>query len=114
MLNARVKPDQGLWHVMRSSDEAKAYMTKLRSIVRYLGTCDGNMGLFDDDEGLAVFDGASVLDEDFGDLAGFRRRNLVHAMIFPRLVVALNLGHPFLKASDILKPPKGFSGRCRE
>ncbi len=28
---------------MRSSDEAKAYMTKLRSIVRYLGTCDGNM-----------------------------------------------------------------------
>ena len=31
------KPD------MRSSDEAKAYMTKLRSIVRYLGTCDGNM-----------------------------------------------------------------------
>jgi aspartyl-tRNA(Asn)/glutamyl-tRNA(Gln) amidotransferase subunit B len=31
------KPD------MRSSDEAKAYMTKLRSIVRYLGTSDGNM-----------------------------------------------------------------------
>ncbi len=31
------KPD------MRSSDEAKAYLGKLRSIVRYLGTCDGNM-----------------------------------------------------------------------
>lgn len=31
------KPD------MRSSDEAKAYLTKLRMIVRYLGTCDGNM-----------------------------------------------------------------------
>jgi aspartyl-tRNA(Asn)/glutamyl-tRNA(Gln) amidotransferase subunit B len=31
------KPD------MRSSDEAKAYVTKLRSILRYLGTCDGNM-----------------------------------------------------------------------
>ncbi|WP_455481196.1 Asp-tRNA(Asn)/Glu-tRNA(Gln) amidotransferase subunit GatB [Bartonella sp. B12(2025)] len=31
------KPD------MRSSDEAKAYMTKLRTIVRYLDTCDGNM-----------------------------------------------------------------------
>ncbi|RUM25210.1 Asp-tRNA(Asn)/Glu-tRNA(Gln) amidotransferase GatCAB subunit B [Rhizobium vallis] len=31
------KPD------MRSSDEAKAFMTKLRAIVRYLGTCDGNM-----------------------------------------------------------------------
>ncbi|WP_336276432.1 Asp-tRNA(Asn)/Glu-tRNA(Gln) amidotransferase subunit GatB [Bartonella sp. CB178] len=31
------KPD------MRSSDEAKAYMTKLRAIVRYLNTCDGNM-----------------------------------------------------------------------
>jgi aspartyl-tRNA(Asn)/glutamyl-tRNA(Gln) amidotransferase subunit B len=31
------KPD------IRSSDEAKAYVTKLRSILRYLGTCDGNM-----------------------------------------------------------------------
>ena len=31
------KPD------MRSGDEAKAYVTKLRSIMRYLGTCDGNM-----------------------------------------------------------------------
>ncbi len=31
------KPD------MRSSDEAKAYVTKLRTIMRYLGTCDGNM-----------------------------------------------------------------------
>lgn len=31
------KPD------IRSADEAKAYVSKLRSIVRYLGTCDGNM-----------------------------------------------------------------------
>jgi aspartyl-tRNA(Asn)/glutamyl-tRNA(Gln) amidotransferase subunit B len=31
------KPD------MRSSDEAKAFLTKLRTILRYLGTCDGNM-----------------------------------------------------------------------
>ena len=31
------KPD------LRSSEEAKAYMTKLRAILRYLGTCDGNM-----------------------------------------------------------------------
>ncbi|PRD42029.1 Asp-tRNA(Asn)/Glu-tRNA(Gln) amidotransferase GatCAB subunit B [Phyllobacterium phragmitis] len=31
------KPD------IRSSDEARAYLTKLRTIVRYLGTCDGNM-----------------------------------------------------------------------
>ncbi|MGI9364069.1 MAG: Asp-tRNA(Asn)/Glu-tRNA(Gln) amidotransferase subunit GatB [Rhizobiaceae bacterium] len=31
------KPD------IRSIDEAKAYVTKLRSILRYLGTCDGNM-----------------------------------------------------------------------
>ena len=31
------KPD------LRSSDEAKAFLTKLRTIVRYLGTCDGNM-----------------------------------------------------------------------
>ncbi|CDX36894.1 Aspartyl/glutamyl-tRNA(Asn/Gln) amidotransferase subunit B [Mesorhizobium sp. SOD10] len=31
------KPD------IRSADEAKAYVTKLRSIMRYLGTCDGNM-----------------------------------------------------------------------
>ncbi len=28
---------------MRSGDEAAAYLTKLRSIMRYLGTCDGNM-----------------------------------------------------------------------
>ncbi|TDR94431.1 Asp-tRNA(Asn)/Glu-tRNA(Gln) amidotransferase subunit GatB [Enterovirga rhinocerotis] len=28
---------------MRSSDEAKAYVTKLRTILRYLGTCDGDM-----------------------------------------------------------------------
>jgi aspartyl-tRNA(Asn)/glutamyl-tRNA(Gln) amidotransferase subunit B len=28
---------------MRSAEEAKAYVTKLRTIMRYLGTCDGNM-----------------------------------------------------------------------
>jgi aspartyl-tRNA(Asn)/glutamyl-tRNA(Gln) amidotransferase subunit B len=28
---------------MRSPEEAGAYLTKLRSILRYLGTCDGNM-----------------------------------------------------------------------
>jgi aspartyl-tRNA(Asn)/glutamyl-tRNA(Gln) amidotransferase subunit B len=28
---------------LRSADEAKAYMAKLRSILRYLGTCDGDM-----------------------------------------------------------------------
>jgi aspartyl-tRNA(Asn)/glutamyl-tRNA(Gln) amidotransferase subunit B len=28
---------------MRSSEEAKAYVSKLRTIMRYLGTCDGNM-----------------------------------------------------------------------
>src|SRR5204863_2701624 len=31
------KPD------LRSSDEAKAFMAKLRTILRYLGTCDGDM-----------------------------------------------------------------------
>jgi len=31
------KPD------IRSSEEARAYVTKLRNILRYLGTCDGNM-----------------------------------------------------------------------
>ncbi len=31
------KPD------MRSADEASAYVTKLRSILRYIGACDGNM-----------------------------------------------------------------------
>jgi aspartyl-tRNA(Asn)/glutamyl-tRNA(Gln) amidotransferase subunit B len=31
------KPD------LRSSEEARAYLIKLRSIMRYLGTCDGNM-----------------------------------------------------------------------
>src|SRR3989441_3095771 len=28
---------------LRSSEQAKAYVTKLRSILRYLGTCDGDM-----------------------------------------------------------------------
>lgn len=28
---------------IRSSEEAKAYLTKLRNLLRYLGTCDGNM-----------------------------------------------------------------------
>ena len=28
---------------MRSAEEAKAYVSKLRTILRYLGTCDGNM-----------------------------------------------------------------------
>src|SRR5450755_2280926 len=28
---------------MRSADEAKAYVTKLRTILRYLGSCDGDM-----------------------------------------------------------------------
>ncbi len=31
------KPD------IRSADEARAFLTKLRAILRYLGTCDGNM-----------------------------------------------------------------------
>jgi aspartyl-tRNA(Asn)/glutamyl-tRNA(Gln) amidotransferase subunit B len=31
------KPD------LRSADQAKAFLTKLRTIMRYLGTCDGNM-----------------------------------------------------------------------
>jgi aspartyl-tRNA(Asn)/glutamyl-tRNA(Gln) amidotransferase subunit B len=31
------KPD------LRSADEAKAFITKLRSVLRYLGTCDGDM-----------------------------------------------------------------------
>ena len=28
---------------LRSAEEAKAYVSKLRTILRYLGTCDGNM-----------------------------------------------------------------------
>ncbi len=28
---------------MRSPEEAGAYLAKLRQILRYLGTCDGNM-----------------------------------------------------------------------
>jgi aspartyl-tRNA(Asn)/glutamyl-tRNA(Gln) amidotransferase subunit B len=28
---------------LRSADEARAYLTKLRTILRYLGTCDGDM-----------------------------------------------------------------------
>src|SRR5260370_24923220 len=28
---------------IRDAEQAKAYLTKLRSILRYLGTCDGDM-----------------------------------------------------------------------
>jgi aspartyl-tRNA(Asn)/glutamyl-tRNA(Gln) amidotransferase subunit B len=44
------KPD------LRSGDEAKAYVTKLRTIMRYLGTCDGNM----DEGSLRADDNVSV------------------------------------------------------
>src|SRR5437868_7818482 len=38
------------------------------------------IGLLDDDQGFAVFDRASVLNEDFGHNAGFGRRDLVHRL----------------------------------
>ncbi|WP_426239859.1 Asp-tRNA(Asn)/Glu-tRNA(Gln) amidotransferase subunit GatB [Pararhizobium sp. DWP1-1-3] len=63
------KPD------MRSSDEAKAYVTKLRSIVRYLGTCDGNM-----DEGSVRADvNVSVRrpGEDFGTRCEIKNVNSI-------------------------------------
>ena len=55
------KPD------FRSPDEAGAFLRKLRSIVRYLGTCDGNM-----DEGSMRCD-ASVSIRKIGE-TGFRPR----------------------------------------
>src|SRR3546814_8364129 len=44
------KPD------MRSAEEAGAYLRKLRTILRYLGTCDGNMdeGSMRDDVNLSL------------------------------------------------------------
>ncbi|MEM8541255.1 MAG: Asp-tRNA(Asn)/Glu-tRNA(Gln) amidotransferase subunit GatB [Pseudomonadota bacterium] len=66
------KPD------MRSSDEAKAYVTKLRQIVRYLGTCDGNM-----DEGSMRADvNVSVRrpGEDFGTRCEIKNVNSIRFM----------------------------------
>ena len=63
------KPD------LRSSDEAKAYVTKLRMIVRYLGTCDGNM-----DEGAMRADvNVSVRrpGEDFGTRCEIKNVNSI-------------------------------------
>tara|TARA_R110002126_G_scaffold291527_1_gene453421 strand:+ start:12918 stop:14417 length:1500 start_codon:yes stop_codon:yes gene_type:complete len=63
------KPD------MRSSDEAKAYVTKLRTILRYLGTCDGNM-----DEGSMRADvNVSVrrVGEDFGTRCEIKNVNSI-------------------------------------
>ena len=63
------KPD------LRSSDEAKAYVTKLRTIVRYLGTCDGNM-----DEGAMRADvNVSVRrpGEDFGTRCEIKNVNSI-------------------------------------
>ena len=51
---------------LRSSEEAGAYLRKLRSIVRYLGTCDGNM-----DEGSMRCD-ANVSVRRLGDPLGTR------------------------------------------
>src|SRR3546814_20614373 len=41
---------------IRSGEEAAAYLAKLRSILRYLGTCDGNMqeGSLRDDVNVSV------------------------------------------------------------
>ena len=66
------KPD------MRSSDEAKAYVTKIRQIVRYLGTCDGNM-----DEGSMRADvNVSVRrpGEDFGTRCEIKNVNSIRFM----------------------------------
>lgn len=63
------KPD------MRSADEAKAYVSKLRTIVRYLGTCDGNM-----DEGAMRADvNVSVRrpGEDFGTRCEIKNVNSI-------------------------------------
>ncbi|MEM9107182.1 MAG: Asp-tRNA(Asn)/Glu-tRNA(Gln) amidotransferase subunit GatB, partial [Pseudomonadota bacterium] len=63
------KPD------LRSSDEAKAYLTKLRTILRYLGTCDGNM-----DEGSMRADvNVSVrrIGEDFGTRCEIKNVNSI-------------------------------------
>lgn len=51
---------------LRSPEEAAAYVKKLRSIVRYLGTCDGNM-----DEGSMRAD-VNVSVRKFGDELGTR------------------------------------------
>ncbi|MEH6402721.1 MAG: Asp-tRNA(Asn)/Glu-tRNA(Gln) amidotransferase subunit GatB [Sneathiella sp.] len=51
---------------MRSPEEAAAYVKKLRSIVRYLGTCDGNM-----DQGSMRAD-VNVSVRKFGDELGTR------------------------------------------
>lgn len=66
------KPD------MRSSDEAKAYVSKIRQIVRYLGTCDGNM-----DEGSMRADvNVSVRrpGEDFGTRCEIKNVNSIRFM----------------------------------
>lgn len=63
------KPD------IRSADEAKAYVSKLRTIVRYLGTCDGNM-----DEGAMRADvNVSVRrpGEDFGTRCEIKNVNSI-------------------------------------
>jgi len=66
------KPD------MRSSEEARAYVTKLRTILRYLGTCDGNM-----DEGSLRADvNVSVrrLGEGFGTRCEIKNVNSIRFM----------------------------------
>ena len=67
------KPD------LRSPDEVNAYIKKLRSIMRYLGTCDGNMqeGSLRADVNVSV---RKVGDKDFGTRCEIKNVNSIKFM----------------------------------
>lgn len=105
------KPD------MRSADEAKAYVTKLRSILRYLGTCDGNM-----DEGSLRADvNVSVRRPggDFGTRCEIKNVNSIrflgHAVDYEanRQVAILEDGGAIDQETRLFDPDKGETRSMR-
>ncbi|HXC55491.1 MAG TPA: Asp-tRNA(Asn)/Glu-tRNA(Gln) amidotransferase subunit GatB [Rhizomicrobium sp.] len=78
---------------MRSSEEAAAFLKKLRSIVRYLGTCDGNMdeGSMRADVNVSVCKAGGYdkfrADGDFGHLGTRCEIKNVNSMRFVQLAV---------------------------
>lgn len=64
---------------MRSSDEAKAYMEELRSILRYIGVCDGNLeeGSMRCDANISVMPKGS---SEFGTRAEIKNVNSFRAL----------------------------------
>lgn len=105
------KPD------MRSADEAAAYLSKLRSIVRYLGTCDGNM-----DEGSMRCDVNVSVRKPGGELGTRCEIKNVNSIRFVkqaieyearRQVEVIEAGDKIVQETRLFDPGRGETRRMR-